>query len=96
VYVVSRLGVTGAGSAPDFGPLRTQLSSLRELTDKPLAVGFGISRPDDVANVVGLADAVVVGSALIDAYAGTDAREAPARVARVAAALVKACRLPAI
>ena len=48
VYVVSRLGVTGTGSAVDFAPLRRQLASLRELTNKPLAVGFGLSRPQDV------------------------------------------------
>ena len=48
VYVVSRLGVTGAGTAVDFAPLRRQLASLRELTNKPLAVGFGLSRPQDV------------------------------------------------
>lgn len=80
VYVVSRLGVTGAASAPDFSPLRAQVSMLREVTDKPLAVGFGISRAEHVREVAPLVDAVVVGSALIDAYAGTQEDEAAARV----------------
>ena len=45
VYVVSRLGVTGAGKTPDFAPFEAQLAMLREVTKKPLAVGFGLSRP---------------------------------------------------
>lgn len=90
VYVVSRLGVTGAGVAPDFAPLRRQLASLRDVTSKPLAVGFGMSRPDDVRNVRTLVDAVVVGSALIDAYAGTRAEEAAARVRDFVAPLIAA------
>jgi tryptophan synthase alpha chain len=80
VYVVSRLGVTGARNAPDFTPLRRQLTSLREVTTKPLAVGFGLSSPHDVHEIAPFADAVVVGSALIDAYAGSRGDEAVRRV----------------
>jgi tryptophan synthase alpha chain len=90
VYVVSRLGVTGTGYALDFAPLRRQLASLRELTTKPLAVGFGLSRPQDVRDVGTLADGVVVGSALIDAYAGTRGQEAAARVRDFVAPLIAA------
>jgi tryptophan synthase alpha chain len=90
VYVVSRLGVTGAGYAPDFAPLHRQLASLREVTNKPLAVGFGVSRPQDVRNVGLLADAIVVGSALIDSYAGTRAQAAAARVRDFVAPLIAA------
>jgi tryptophan synthase alpha chain len=79
VYVVSRLGVTGAGAAPDFTPLRKQVQMLREVTDKPLAVGFGISKAEHVRDVRGLVDGVIVGSALIDAYAGTTGEEAARR-----------------
>jgi tryptophan synthase alpha chain len=93
LYVVSRLGVTGTGYAPDFAPLRRQLASLRELTNKPLAVGFGLSRPQDVRNVGTLADGVVVGSALIDAYTGTRAQEAATRVREFVAPLIAACSL---
>ena len=78
VYVVSRLGVTGAGSEPDFSPVRKQLAMLREVTDMPLAVGFGISKPEHVAEIAPIADGIIVGSAIIDAYAGT-AGEAAAR-----------------
>jgi tryptophan synthase alpha chain len=80
VYVVSRLGVTGAAKTPNFTPLKAQLAVLRELTEKPLAVGFGLSRPEEVREIAALADGVVVGSALIDAYAGLRGEEAAERV----------------
>jgi tryptophan synthase alpha chain len=45
--------------------LRQQLQWLKTQTKLPLAVGFGISRPDQVAGLRGLADGVIVGSALV-------------------------------
>lgn len=78
VYVVSRLGVTGADRTPDFSPVRAQLAMLRQITKKPLAVGFGIGTAAHVAEIAPLADGIIVGSAIIDAYAGT-AGEAAAR-----------------
>ncbi len=87
VYVVSRLGVTGAGSTPDFAPVRTQIAMLREITEKPLALGFGISRPEHVAEIAPLVDGVIVGSAVIDAYAGTTGDEAAQRVEAFARSL---------
>lgn len=76
VYVVSRLGVTGAGEAPDFEPLRRQIATLRDVTKKPLALGFGISSADHVRAIRDLVDGVIVGSALIDAYANARGEEA--------------------
>ena len=93
VYVVSRLGVTGAGTTPDFAPLDAQLAMLREVTNKPLAVGFGLSRPAQVRRVAALADGVVVGSALIDAYAQAYGNEAASRVSEFVGPLVAAARL---
>lgn len=93
VYVVSRLGVTGAGTTPDFAPLDAQLAMLREVTNKPLAVGFGLSRPAQVRRVAALADGVVVGSALIDAYAQANGNEAASRVREFVGPLVAAARL---
>jgi tryptophan synthase alpha chain len=64
IYLVSRTGVTGErDSLSDaVAPL---VKSMRAITDLPLAVGFGISRPEHVAKVAAQADAVVVGSALV-------------------------------
>jgi tryptophan synthase alpha chain len=80
VYVVSRLGVTGAGSIAHFDVLRGQIGTLRAVTDKPLAVGFGIGTREHVRAVAALADGVIVGSALIDAYAGKSGRAAAEQV----------------
>ncbi len=64
VYVVSRPGITGSGaSLPEELPAR--LEQLRRVTDLPMAVGFGISTPDQVKQVVRIADAAIVGSALV-------------------------------
>lgn len=92
VYVVSRLGVTGAGAAPDFEPLHRQIAMLREVTGKPLAVGFGISKPEHVKAVRHLVDGVIVGSALIDAYSGTHGKEAGERTRKFAQALITATK----
>jgi tryptophan synthase alpha chain len=65
---------------------------LREVTNKPLAVGFGLSRPAQVRRVAALADGVVVGSALIDAYAQAYGNEAASRVSEFVGPLVAAAR----
>ena len=80
VYVVSRLGVTGAGSEPDFAPLRAQIASLRAMTKMPLAVGFGIGTAQHVDRVRDLVDGVIVGSALVDSYGGAFGDDAANRV----------------
>lgn len=92
VYVVSRLGVTGEGSAPNFAPMHAQVAMLREITKKPLAVGFGISRPEHVREVARLADGFIVGSALIGAYARKTGDEAARAMRDVASRLVQASR----
>jgi tryptophan synthase alpha chain len=92
VYVVSRLGVTGAGTSPDLAPLKTHLAMLRALTAKPLAVGFGLSRPAEVREIASHADGVVVGSAVINAYAGRRGSEAANCAREFVAPLIVATR----
>ena len=87
LYIVSRLGVTGAASEPDFAPMRRQVAALRAATDLPLALGFGVSRPEHVRAVAADVDAVIVGSALIDALAGTRGDEAVAATERFVSGL---------
>jgi tryptophan synthase alpha chain len=64
VYAISRTGVTGERRAlsADAGPL---VERLRALTDVPVALGFGLSTPEQVREAAGIADGVVVGSALV-------------------------------
>jgi tryptophan synthase alpha chain len=68
LYVISRLGVTGARDrlAADAEPL---VKRIRAHSTLPLALGFGISRPEHVAEVGRWADAAVVGSALVKVIA---------------------------
>jgi len=65
LYLVSRTGVTGARTelAPD---LAVNVRAARKLSKLPVAVGFGISTPAQVAGVARLADGVVVGSAIVE------------------------------
>lgn len=64
VYVVSRPGITGESAAlPPELPER--IERLRAATDLPVAVGFGISTREQVAEVVRVADAAIVGSAMV-------------------------------
>ena len=64
LYLISRTGVTGAKDAlPDDLP--GLLRRVRRFTQLPVAVGFGISLPGHVSVLGGLADAAVVGSALV-------------------------------
>jgi tryptophan synthase alpha chain len=92
VYVVSRLGVTGAGTTPDLTPLRAHLEMLREVTEKPLAVGFGLSRAGEIREIGALADGIIVGSGLIDACKGKLGEEAARAAAAFVAPLIGACR----
>jgi tryptophan synthase alpha chain len=77
VYLVARLGVTGASVslAADLGEY---VARVRRATPLPVAVGFGISTPDQAASVGRVADGVVVGSALVDVL-GRDGVRAAAR-----------------
>jgi tryptophan synthase alpha chain len=64
VYLISRLGVTGAKDSI-AGDLPETVARLRSATTLPICVGFGISTPDQAALVGKMADGVVVGSAVV-------------------------------
>jgi tryptophan synthase alpha chain len=68
VYYVSVAGITGAGSATEDA-ISFAVERLRRHTDLPVAVGFGITTPDAAAAVARLADAAVVGSAIVNRIA---------------------------
>jgi tryptophan synthase alpha chain len=80
-YLVSRLGVTGARREPDFAWIDARVAALRAASAVPLAIGFGISNAEHVRRACAIADGAIVGSALIDAYAGTTGDEAVRRAA---------------
>lgn len=65
IYYVSITGITGA-AAPVAQEVGGAVERLRRHTDLPVAVGFGIRRPEQAAEIARVADAAVVGSALVD------------------------------
>jgi tryptophan synthase alpha chain len=87
VYIVSRLGVTSAGRDPDIAWIRAAIERLRPATDRPLAVGFGISTAAHVAAIGAVADGVIIGSAFIDATAGLAGAAAAAAAERYVVSL---------
>lgn len=77
LYAISRLGVTGVRESvsDQAAPL---VARLRKVTDLPIALGFGVSRPEHVADVCTFADAAVVGSAIVQTIARAAAGGEPA------------------
>jgi len=93
IYCVSTTGVTGARAA-----LRTDLpefvARIRRHTDLPLAVGFGVSTPEQADEVAGYADGVIIGSALVDVVARHERfEEALTEIGRV---LQRVRRMPSL
>ena len=80
LYCVSVTGVTGArqGLPPDLGAL---VARAQRLTSTPVAVGFGVSTPEQAAAVGRFADGVIVGSALVDRIGKAPSRSAAIEVA---------------
>ena len=79
--MVSVVGITGARERLPV-QLKEQIARLRTMTDLPLCVGFGVSKPEHVRELKDLADGVIVGSALVKKLeaAGTDRAKALADV----------------
>jgi tryptophan synthase alpha chain len=81
VYAISRVGITGAQSVVE-SDAALLVGRLRRFTDLPIAVGFGISQPEHVAQVGQFADAAVVGSALVSLIEQSAPADAPGAIAR--------------
>jgi len=82
IYYISREGVTGMQSQVATN-LASQVAKIRAHTDLPVAVGFGVSNPEQAKLVAQHADAVVVGSAIVNQIA--EQGKSPELVARVGA-----------
>lgn len=93
IYCVSTTGVTGARASlradlPEF------IARIRRHTDLPLAVGFGVSTPEQAEEVAGFADGVIIGSALVDVVAQNERLdEALAEMGRI---LYRVRRMPSL
>jgi len=87
VYAVSRAGVTGARDATS-GDAETLVARLRQFTDLPIAVGFGISTAAQVRETWRYADAAVVGSAIVAEIGRDTATDHVERVGRFVSQLI--------
>jgi tryptophan synthase alpha chain len=73
LYYVSITGVTGTKSFSE-NDVKAALTRIRKASDLPVAVGFGIKTPAQAAQIAGIADAAVVGSAIVNVIAQSKAR----------------------
>lgn len=74
LYYVSIAGVTGTAE-PDLGPVEAAVTMIRQQSQLPIAVGFGIKTPENVRNFAKFSDAVVVGSAIVNIIAANITQE---------------------
>ncbi len=91
IYAVSRTGVTGARRQVPEGA-HTLVARLRRHTALPLALGFGISTPEQAREVAGFADGVVVGTALVERMAAAVKQNGPQAAAGAAAEFIRSLR----
>lgn len=88
LYYVSVAGITGKQQAAS-GSIADAVARLKAATDLPVAVGFGVRTPEQAAQIAACADAVVVGSALVE-LVGEHGENAPAKLRDAVSALAKA------
>jgi len=93
VYAISRTGITGtqAAVATDAAAL---VARIRRWTKLPVAVGFGISNAEHVAQVAEFADAAVIGSAIVELIERAGSSEGPDAPPHAVARFIKGLRLP--
>ena len=82
VYYVSITGITGS-SAPDISEVSDNVARIKRHTELPVAVGFGIRKPEQAGAIASVADGAVVGSALVDVIAKNGDKPTTDCVARV-------------
>ncbi|MFH0763800.1 MAG: tryptophan synthase subunit alpha [Candidatus Omnitrophota bacterium] len=87
IYYVSLTGVTGARSGLSAG-LKSRVRLIKSITDKPVAVGFGVSNAGQAKEVASVADGVIVGSAIVKIIG--EKKDVISRVSRFANILAKA------
>ncbi|MFW1676312.1 tryptophan synthase subunit alpha [Pontibacter sp. JAM-7] len=89
LYYVSVKGVTGSASL-DVDEVESRLDLVRQYTDLPLGVGFGIKDPASAKQVAQVSDGVIVGSVLVNKIA--DLVKTPEQIPAQVAAIIKAMR----
>ena len=90
LYYVSVAGITGKQQAA-IDSIEANVTRIKQSTDLPVAVGFGVRTPEQAAEIAKVADGVVVGSAFIDLVEEFGS-EAPAKLQELTSAMVAAMR----
>jgi len=88
VYYVSVAGITGKQQAA-IDSIEDNVSRIKQSTDLPVAVGFGVRTPEQAAEIAKVADGVVVGSALVE-LVGKFGKDAPEQLKELTSALALA------
>ncbi|MEQ8411449.1 MAG: tryptophan synthase subunit alpha [Erythrobacter sp.] len=90
IYYVSVAGITGKQQA-QIESIEANVERIKQSTDLPVAVGFGVRTPEQAAEIARVADGVVVGSAFVD-LVGEFGKEAPKRLEELTSAMVGAIK----
>ena len=93
VYAISRTGITGTQQSV-AGDAAALVGRIRRWSRLPVAVGFGISNAEHVAQVAEFADAAVIGSAIVELIERTSKTEGPEAAPDAVARFIKGLRLP--
>ena len=88
LYYVSVAGITGKQQA-QLGSIEDNVNRIKQATDLPIAVGFGVRTPEQAAAIARVADGVVVGSALVE-LVGQHGEDAPEHLRQLTSALAAA------
>jgi tryptophan synthase alpha chain len=90
LYYVSVAGITGKQQAA-IDSIEANVARIKQSTDLPVAVGFGVRTPEQAAQIARVADGVVVGSAFVD-LVGELGTDAPAKLKELTASMVTAMK----
>jgi tryptophan synthase alpha chain len=93
IYAISRTGITGTQSSLN-SDAASLVARIKRWSKLPVAVGFGISNADHVAQVAEFADAAVIGSAIVELIARTTSENGPGEAPGAVARFIKGLRLP--
>jgi tryptophan synthase alpha chain len=93
IYLVSSMGVTGMRSAitTDLGAM---VSAIRQVTDVPIGIGFGIHTPQQAAEMAAIADGAIVGSAIVNLVAEHGRNTGPAVEDYIKQMVAAVCQVP--
>lgn len=93
IYLVSSMGVTGMRSAitTDLGAM---VSAIRQVTDVPIGIGFGIHTPQQAAEMAAIADGAIVGSAIVNLVAEHGRNAGPAVEDYIKQMVAAVCQVP--